>query len=139
MTPRDDTSSALAVTFSAVTAVRALPTAERDDPVEALDTVRAAIAGELCEALSVPAIAHLLAESAEWAWCGGFTALPAGIDRPEAAEMLRLTGAPGFATAADYAGLLVSNRALLDDGRDFAAAAVLLTLAILGSPASETE
>jgi hypothetical protein len=50
-----------------------------------------------------------------------------------------LTGAPGVATAAGHAGLLICNRALLDDGRDFGAAAVLPILAVTGSPTTETE
>jgi hypothetical protein len=100
MTSGNDPSAPLAVTFSAVAAVRALPAIERDDPVAALDAVRAAIAGELWEALSVPAIAHLLTVSAEWAWTAGVTRLPPAIDCPEAAEMLHLTGAPRVATAA---------------------------------------
>jgi hypothetical protein len=84
--------AALAVTFSAYSAVRSLPAAERKDPAAMLRAVHGAIDGELWHDVPFPAMRDLLVSCADAAWKGGITTVPEQIGSPDTAEMLRLTG-----------------------------------------------
>ena len=134
--------AALAVTFSAYSAVHSLPAAERKDPAAMLRAVHGVIDGELWHDLPFPAMRDLLVSCADAAWKGGITTVPEQIASRDAAEMLRLTGlylAEGdFVAPEGYGALLIISDPADHHRSARDALCVLLVLVILGeTPSAE--